>query len=558
MRDRNRLWDRRKGTDEMAERWLTLASLVCAWLRWWALCGFFVGVAVTLHTWRKERKREAVGDAAAALARANMAGLESAIGVLPAYLLFPDYEKVHWINQVMEKVWPLLAEVTSRTLPGYIQPLLDEYCPSGISQMNLKEIQPGTKSPVLGGIKSTITQENEAIFDLDFKWGGNQRLILDVRQAKSRVWLSVSLERLLVFGHIRIVLTPLIAEWPLFARVQVSLLDEPSLDFSIKALGGTLTAIPGIEETLKKSIRQIVHNKMVWPKALVFPVKRGDFDTVPKYQGVVFVRLVRGVDLKHVGEDNVFRIPFNLMDPFVVLKVRDHRTVSTPVFKNERNPVFNLPAMFLVEDCQVQELQIKIFDYNLFGDDELIGTITIPLQNLAPDIPSSFEENVIGEKHGTKYMCGQIIFETLYMPYRGKLTWDFPEGWGNFSQSSVLFVVVNQARRLPHRRRFAPSHPRAYVSYGTQRKATKACKSTTNPVWDEKLEFVGIDVTLFKCIKVEIYCMTRLGRKGPLLGWVEVALSSIQASGGHMTDIFKLNGTSKGEIHLTLTLAGVV
>lgn len=542
----------------MVERWLTLASMACAWLQWWALCGFLLGVAVTLSAWKKERRREAVGDAASALARANMAGLESALGVLPAFLLFPDYEKVHWLNRVVEKVWPLLSKATSNTVPGLIQPLLDERCPPGISHVKIKEIQPGTQSPVLGGIKSTITQANEVILDVDFKWGGNQRVILDVRQTQSRVWLRISLERLLAFGRIRVVFTPLIADWPLFAQVQVSLLDEPTIDFTMNALGGALTAIPGLEETLQKFIRQILHEKMVWPKALVIPVKEGNFETLPQYHGVLFLRLVRAVGLKHVAEDNVFRVPFNLMDPFVVLKVRDHRRVSTPVYRNERNPAFNMETMFLVDDPQQQLLTLQLYDYNLFTEDEHIGTITLPLHSLVPDVPSSFEQNVIGEKFGTTYMCGQVHFEALYMPYKGKLTWDFPEGWGSFSQSSVLFVMVSRAQGLGYKRRFAPSIPRTYVSCGRQLKATKACKGTRDPVWDEQLEFVGIDVTLCKCIRVEIYCMTRLGRKGPLLGWVEVAISSVQASGGKLTDIFKLNGTSKGEIILTLTLTGAV
>lgn len=534
-----------------------LVVLTCAWLEWWTVFGFLSGIFLTYVACKRERKREALGDAASALTKAKKEGLESALGVLPAFLVFPDYERVQWINQMLEKLWPFVARAASETLPGVLQPLLDEYCPSGLGHVQIREIRPGTKPPILGGIKVSVTTDDEVILDMDFKWSGNQQVLLDARKVRSRIHLSVSLERVLAFGHIRIILRPLIPQWPLFARLHLSLLSEPYIDFTIKALGGTLGAIPGLEESLKRLTRRVLGEVMVWPKNLVIPIKKGDFNTSPRYKGELFLRLVRGIHLKHVAEERIFQRPFNSMDPFVTAQVRDLHIARTTVQNANRNPTFNMESMFLVEDPLEQKLKLNVYDYNLFTDNELIGSVVLPIRNLEPNVPSNYQHSILGERKGIKYQCGEVQYQVLYMPYLEKTHFTFPRGWEGFSQKSVIFVMVSRARKLG-RRGFAPTNARVCITYGGEQKATKVCPATQHPVWDETLEFVGVDTQLYEFIKVEVFNTRRWGGRGALLGWVEVPLSSIHASGGRLTDCFMLNGTSKGTVVLTFSIAGAV
>nr|GMC58598.1 synaptotagmin-5-like [Ipomoea batatas] len=65
------------------------------------------------------------------------------------------------------------------------------------------------------------------------------------------VALPVQVKNIGFTGVFRLILRPLVDELPCFGAVCVSLRHKKKLDFTLKVIGGDLTAIPGISDAIE-------------------------------------------------------------------------------------------------------------------------------------------------------------------------------------------------------------------------------------------------------------------------------------------------------------------
>ena len=56
---------------------------------------------------------------------------------LPSWITFPDFERVGWVNDVIDQLWPYVCDAVSMTVRDRLDPMLAENRPAWISSIKL-------------------------------------------------------------------------------------------------------------------------------------------------------------------------------------------------------------------------------------------------------------------------------------------------------------------------------------------------------------------------------------------------------------------------------------
>ncbi|XP_056171058.1 synaptotagmin-2-like isoform X2 [Syzygium oleosum] len=88
------------------------------------------------------------------------------------------------------------------------------------------------------GMKVCLTDEKELIMELSMKWAGNPNIIVAAK----------------AFG-LRATVQPLVPTFPCFAKIFVSLMEKPHVDFGLKLLGADAMSIPGLYRFVQELIK---------------------------------------------------------------------------------------------------------------------------------------------------------------------------------------------------------------------------------------------------------------------------------------------------------------
>ncbi|KAL8102926.1 hypothetical protein AgCh_027453 [Apium graveolens] len=94
------------------------------------------------------------------------------------------------------------------------------------------------------GMKVYSTEEKELIMEPTLKWAGNPNILVAAKAFGLKA--TVHVVDLQVFASPRITLKPLIPSFPCFAKILVSLMEKPHVDFGLKLLGADAMSIQGL------------------------------------------------------------------------------------------------------------------------------------------------------------------------------------------------------------------------------------------------------------------------------------------------------------------------
>ena len=123
----------------------------------------------------------------------------------------------------------------------------------------------GDEPPIFTAAKVLDDVEGEVTLDLEFKWVAiKPEVILDVKAADFH--LLIKLEHIEAFGVVRLVFTPLVPWWPSFDGMKIAFVDKPTIDFSLKLIGGDINTIPFVANSLRHLITNSLVDLMVWPQ----------------------------------------------------------------------------------------------------------------------------------------------------------------------------------------------------------------------------------------------------------------------------------------------------
>lgn len=331
----------------------------------------------------------------------------------PEWISFPVFEQVKWLNKQLSKLWPFVADAAEAVIKESVEPLLEEYRPAGISSLKFSKFSLGTVAPKIEGIRVQSLKEGQITMDIDLRWGGDPNIILAAEAARVAS-IPIQLKDLKVFTVVRAIFQ-LADEIPCISAVVVALLAEPKprIDYTLKAVGGSLTAIPGLSDMIDDTVNTIVEDMLQWPHRIVVPIGGIPVDTSElelKPVGKLTITVTRANDLKNselIGKS----------DPYVVVYIRPLFKVKTKVVDNNLNPVWNQTFELIAEDKETQLLILEVFDKDI-GQDTRMGIAKLPLIELEAEKSKEFELRLLPSldmlKIKDKKDRGTITIQVLY------------------------------------------------------------------------------------------------------------------------------------------------
>ncbi|KAH7659653.1 Calcium-dependent lipid-binding transcriptional regulator plant protein [Dioscorea alata] len=252
--------------------------------------------------------------------------------------------------------------------------------------------------------------------DIDFRWGGDPNIILGVEALVAS--LPIQLKDLQVFTVIRVIFQ-LSEEIPCISAVVVALLSEPKprFDYTLKAVGGSLTVVPGLSDMIDDTVHSIISDQLQWPHRIVVPLGGQDVDVSElelKPEGRLTVTVVKASDLKNmeiIGKS----------DPYVIMYVRPMFKVKTKVISNNLNPEWNEKFDMVIEDKETQSIILEVLDEDNMAQDKRLGIVKFSLNDLEPEVSKEIDLRLLPAldmlKIKDKKDRGLLKIKILYHPF---------------------------------------------------------------------------------------------------------------------------------------------
>ncbi|XP_021862189.2 synaptotagmin-5 [Spinacia oleracea] len=495
----------------------------------------------------------------------------------PPWVIFPQMEKLKWLNSQLEKLWPYINEAASELIKSSVEPVLEQYRPVILASMTFKKLTLGTVAPQFTGICIIDSDPGEIIMEMEVQWDGNPNIVLDVKTHVG-VALPIQVKNIGFTGLFRIIFKPLVDEFPCFGAVSYSLRKKKDLDFTLKVIGGDMSIVPGLSDSIDNMIRDAIEDSITWPVRKIIPIIPGDYsDLELKPRGILEVKLVQAKDLSNkdlIGKS----------DPFASLFIRPlrNRTKKSKTINNQLNPIWNETFDFVVEDPSTQHLTLRVYDDEGLQPPQLIGCAHIPINVLEPGKVKIEWLTLVKDlevQRDTKYR-GQVNLELLYCPFgtenqilnpfssnvpltnvervlKDTTDDDVSDIERKTSEKKhevilrgVLSVTVVSAENLPVMDLTGKSDPYVVVSMkkaGTKVK-TRVLNETLNPVWNQTFDFV-VEDALHELLIFEVYDHDTIGKN--YMGRYIMTLTRVLLE-GDLYDVFDLDGTKSGRLALNL------
>ncbi|KAL8063049.1 hypothetical protein ABFX02_01G002600 [Erythranthe guttata] len=539
--------------------------------------GLMVGFARYQNTRSKSRT-----DLAAAVAALSRMTVQDSRKLLPdqfypSWLVFSQRQKVNWLNHLIEKIWPYVDEAASEIIRSSVEPILEQYRPAVLASLKFSKLTLGTVAPQFTGFTIIEGEPKEIVMELDLQWDGNPNIVLDIK-TRVGVALPIQVKNIGFTGVFRLIFKPLVDEIPCFGAVCYSLREKRNLDFTLKVVGGDISSIPGISTALEDTIRDAIEDSIIWPVRKIIPIIPGDYSYLElKPVGILEVKLIEAKEL--TNKDVIGK-----SDPFAKIFIRPlrDRTKTSKTKDNQINPIWNEHFEFEVEDVVTQNLTIKIYDDEGIQAAELIGCAQMPLRQLEPgkvkDVWLKLVKDLEIQRDNKNR--GQVHLELLYCPMSSESAFmnpfdpdfrltslekalkqvtddgadeDPPKAASKKKDiiiRGVLSVTVMSAEELPTTDFMGKSDPFVVLTMkkSDQKNKTRVLNDTLNPVWNQTFDFV-VEDGLHELLILEVYDHDTFGKEK--MGRCIMTLTRAILE-GEFTDIFHIDGTTKGKLNLHL------
>ncbi|KAF7077877.1 hypothetical protein CFC21_082383, partial [Triticum aestivum] len=476
--------------------------------------------------------------------------------------------QLKWLNQELVKIWPFVNEAASELIKSSVEPVFEQYKSFILASIHFSKLTLGTVAPQFTGVQILDSDSAGITMELDMQWDGNPNIVLDI-QTTLGISLPVQVKNIGFTGTLRLLFKPLVAELPCFGAVCVSLREKSKVDFTLKVVGGEMTAIPGISDAIEGTIRDTIEDTLTWPNRIIVPIVPGDYsDLELKPVGLLEVKLVEARDLKNkdlVGKS----------DPFAVLYIRplSAKTKKSKTINNDLNPIWNEHYEFVVEDSSTQHLTVKIYDDEGLQPSEIIGCARVDLSDVTPgkvkDVWLELVKDL--EIQRDKKPRGQVHLELLYYPFEKQEGVSNPfagqiqltslekvlktesNGYDvnqrkNVITRGVLSVTVISAEDIPAMDVMGKADPFVvlYLKKGETKKKTRVVTETLNPIWNQTFDFV-VEDALHDLLIVEVWDHDTFGKD--YIGRCILTLTRAILE-GEFQDTYVLQGAKSGKLNL--------
>ncbi|KAF9622821.1 hypothetical protein IFM89_034056 [Coptis chinensis] len=524
------------------------------------LCGFGMGISIGLvigyFFFVYFQPSDVKDPAIRPLVEQDSKTLQRILPEIPLWVKNPDYDRVDWLNRFIELMWPYLDKAICKTAKNIAKPIIAEQIPKyKIDSVEFEELTLGTLPPTFQGMKVYVTDEKELIMEPSIKWAGNPNVIIAVKAFGLKA--SVQVVDLQVFASPRITLKPLVPSFPCFAKILVSLMDKPHVDFGLKLLGADVMSIPGLYRFVQEFIKDQVANMYLWPKTLEVEIM-DPAKAQKRPVGILHVKVVRAIKLKK-------KDLMGASDPYVKLKLTEDKLPSkkTTVKHKNLNPEWNEEFNLVVKDPSSQALEFVVYDWEQVGKHDKMGMNVIPLKDLTPDetkvLTHDLLKNMDPNDIQNEKSRGQIVLEVTYKPFKEE---DIPKDFedsnevdkapeGTPSGGGLLVVIIHEAEDVEGKHH---TNPYVRILFKGEEKKTKHIKKNRDPRWEEEFTFMLEEPPVNERMHLEVIsASSRMGILHPkeTLGYVDINLSDV-VSNKRINEKYHLIDSKNGRIQIEL------
>ncbi|XP_043696833.1 synaptotagmin-1-like isoform X2 [Telopea speciosissima] len=475
-------------------------------------------------------------------------GVGITFGLVIGYFFFvyfqPSDFKVDWLNKFIEHIWPYLEKAICKTVKNIAKPIIAEEIPKyKIKSVEIQTLTLGSLPPTFQGMKVYDTDEKELIMEPSLKWAGNPNVSVAVKSFGLKA--TVQVVDLQIFALPRITLKPLVPSFPCFAKIFVSLMEKPHVDFGLKLVGADLMSIPGLYRFVQERIKDQVANIYLWPKTLEVPIL-DPTKALKRPVGILHVKVLRAMNLKK-------KDLLGASDPYVKLKLSDTKLPSkkTTVKHKNLNPEWNEEFNLVVKDPESQVLELHVYDWEQVGKHDKMGMNVIPIKDLTPDEPKVLTldllKNMDPDDVQNEKSRGELVVEVTYKPFKEEdMPKDFEESnaiqkapEGTPAGGGVLVVIVHEAEDLEGKYH---TNPYVKILLKGEEKKTKRVKKCRDPKWEEEFTFTLEEPPINDKLHLEVISTSsrKLLHPKELLAMWTLALQMLSATNGSMGNITSL------------------
>ncbi|CAN6485284.1 unnamed protein product [Victoria cruziana] len=518
--------------------------------------GISVGLVIGYYLFIHFQPNDVKDPAVRPLVEHDSKSLQRMLPEIPLWVKNPDYERVDWLNKFLSNMWPYVDKAVCKMAKEIAKPIIAEQIPKfKIDSVEFETLTLGTLPPTFQGMKVYITDEKELIMEPSLKWAGNPNVIVAVKAFGLKA--TVQLVDLQVFASPRITLKPLVPTFPCFAKILVSLMEKPHVDFGLKLLGGDVMSIPGLYRFVQETIKDQVANMYLWPKTLEVPIMDPS-KAMQKPVGILHVKVVRAVKLKK-------KDLLGKSDPYVKLKLTEDKLPSkkTTVKHTNLNPEWNEEFNFVVKDPASQALEFTMYDWEQVGKHDKMGMNVVPLKDLPEDelktLTLELLKNMDPNDRQNDKGRGQITLDVTYKPFKAEdLANEFSEETGTVESApegtpaggGLLVIVIHEAQDLEGKHH---TNPYVRLLFKGEERKTKHIKKNRDPRWEEEFTFTLEEPPTNERIHVEVFSRPpSIGlHSKESLGYIDINLSDV-VSNRRINEKYHLIDSRNGRIQIEL------
>ncbi|XP_016006669.2 extended synaptotagmin-3 isoform X3 [Rousettus aegyptiacus] len=412
---------------------------------------------------------------------------------LPAWIHFPDVERVEWANKIISQTWPFLSMIMENKFREKLEPKIREKSVC-LRTLTFTKLYFGQKCPRVNGVKAHTNKHNprQVVLDLQICYIGDCEISVELQKIQAGV-NGIQLQ-----GTLRIILDPLLEDKPFVGAVTLFFLQKPHLQINWTGLTNLLDA-PGINEVSDSLLEDLIAAHLVLPNRVTVPVKKGLDVTNLRFPlpcGVIRVHLLEAENLAQM--DHFLGIQ-GKSDPYAKVSIGLQHFRSKTIYKN-LNPTWNEVFEFIVYEVPGQDLEVDLYDEDPNRDD-FLGSLQICLRdvmtNRVVDEWFVLNDTTSGRLHLRLEWLSLITDpEALTEDHDGLSTAIlvvFLESACNLPRNA--FDYLNGEYRTKKLSRFAKNKvsrdPSSYVklSVGKKTYTSKTCPRSKDPVWSQVFSF---------------------------------------------------------------------
>ncbi|XP_032900467.1 extended synaptotagmin-2 isoform X2 [Amblyraja radiata] len=429
---------------------------------------------------------------------------------LPAWVHFPDVERVEWLNKIVKHLWPFISQFVEKLFKDTIEPAV-RGANSHLSTFTFTKIDLGTKALRIDGIKTYIenVDSRQIIIDLQISYVGNCDIDIEIK----RYFCRAGVKGIQMNGTLRVILEPLIGDMPLIGALTLFFLRRPLLAINWTGLTNLLD-IPGLNGLSDTIILDIMSNYMVLPNRISVPlVNEVQLDQLrfPVPKGFLRIYFIEAQDL--MWKDSFLRgLAKGKSDPYGIIRIGNQMFQSKTI-KENLNPKWNEVYEALIYETPGQLMEVELFDEDPDKDD-FLGSLMIDLVEVQKEqlIDQWFElDEVTRGKLHMKLEWLSLLPNTDLLSQAMASTKAL-QGTANDGLSSALLIIyLDCANNLPSnpfefnperlkkssfmksakfgKKMNSEPNPLVQLSVGHNTFESKIRYRTTNPVWEEAITF---------------------------------------------------------------------